>query len=76
MTYDKNTEKMLKATIKFEDEKGQVIEKAIEYKNKDLDLGTFSNIEILLEDFKQLSFPPLEGGLITSKKKHFTTPLY
>ena len=62
---------MLKATIKFEDEKGQIIEKIIEYADKDLDLGTFSNIETLLEDFKQSSFPALGGDLLRLQQDLF-----
>lgn len=62
---------MLKATIKIEDETGQVIEKTVTYSEKSLHLGTFSAIENLMEDIKQSAFPEIEGQLLLFQQESF-----
>lgn len=62
---------MLKATIKIEDETGQVIEKIVTYSEKSLHLGTFSAIETLMEDIKQSTFPEIEGQLLLFQQESF-----
>ena len=62
---------MLKATIKIEDESGQLIEKTVMYEDKSLHLGSFSAIETLMEDFKQASFPAVEAQLLLFQQAAF-----
>lgn len=62
---------MLKATIKLEDETGQIIEQTITYPDKNLQLITFSAIETLMEDIKQGTFPQIEGQLLVVQQAEF-----
>jgi len=62
---------MLRATIKIEDESGQIIEKTVVYEDKNLHLGTFTAIETLMEEFKQASFPAVEAQLLLFQQTAF-----